>query len=75
MTQLIGVAAIGAFVIVTSSVAWRILKVTVGIRVGEEEEYRGLDVSEIGLEAYPDFQRINVGGASGVAPGAGVTKS
>jgi len=60
MTQFIGVAAIGAFVVVTSSITWLALKFTVGIRCGEEEEYKGLDVSEIGMEAYPDFQKINV---------------
>lgn len=62
-TQLIGVAAIGGFVIVTSSIVWLVLKYTVGIRCSEEEEYRGLDITEIGMEAYPDFQRINIGGS------------
>ncbi len=66
-TQLIGVAAIGGFVIVTSSIVWLALKYTVGIRCSEEEEYRGLDITEIGMEAYPDFQRINIGGGSGIA--------
>lgn len=66
LTQLIGVAAIGGFVIVTSSIVWLTLKYTVGIRCSEEEEYRGLDITEIGMEAYPDFQRINIGGGSGM---------
>ncbi|BCR04579.1 ammonium transporter [Desulfuromonas versatilis] len=68
LTQFIGVAATGAFVVIASSVAWLVLKFTVGIRCSEEDEFRGLDVSEIGMEAYPDFQRINIGG-SGVLPG------
>ncbi len=63
LTQFIGVAATGAFVVVSTSVVWLVLKYTVGIRCSEEEEYRGLDVSEIGMEAYPDFQRINIGGS------------
>lgn len=63
LTQLLGVAAIGAFVLVASSVVWLVLKYTVGIRCSEEEEYRGLDITEIGMEAYPDFQRINIGGS------------
>jgi len=62
VTQLIGVAATGAFVVVTTSIVWLLLKVTVGIRVSEEEEYRGCDITEIGVEAYPDFQSINIGG-------------
>lgn len=63
LTQLLGVAAIGGFVIAASSLVWLALKYTVGIRCSEEEEYRGLDISEIGMEAYPDFQRINIGGS------------
>ncbi len=63
MTQMIGVVSIGAFVIVASSLVWLVLKYTVGIRCSEEEEYRGLDITEIGMEAYPDFQRINIGGS------------
>lgn len=62
LTQLTGVAAIGAFVVAATSIAWLALKYTIGIRCSEEEEYKGLDITEIGLEAYPDFQRINIGG-------------
>lgn len=68
VTQFIGVAAIGIFVMVSTAIVWLVLKYTVGIRVSEEEEYRGCDVSEIGMEAYPDFQTIHFGG-SGVGPG------
>ena len=56
-TQLIGIAAIGGFVIVTSAIVWTALKVTVGIRASEEDEDAGLDKSELGLEAYPEFGR------------------
>ena len=62
LTQFIGVAATGAFVVVATSIVWLALKYTVGIRVSEEDEYRGLDLAEIGMEAYPDFQRSNIGG-------------
>ena len=55
VTQLIGVLAIGAFVVVVSGAVWFALKVTVGIRVSEEEEMLGLDQAELGLEAYPEF--------------------
>ena len=53
--QLLGIVAIGAFTVVASAIVWGILKVAVGIRIGEEEEALGLDKSEIGVEAYPEF--------------------
>jgi len=53
--QLMGIAVIAAWVFGASLVVWLILKVTVGIRVSEEEEQVGLDVSECGMEAYPEF--------------------
>lgn len=55
LVQLLGVASIGAFVLVTTFVAWVLLKFTVGLRCSEEEENIGLDKSELGLEAYPEF--------------------
>jgi Amt family ammonium transporter len=57
VTQIIGFAIIGAFVFVVSLVVWVILKATVGIRVSEEAEVNGLDVSELGMEAYPEFTK------------------
>jgi Amt family ammonium transporter len=65
--QLIGVAATAAFVLVSSSVIWLVLKVTIGIRVSEEEEMLGCDSAEIGMEAYPDFQRVSIGGSTGIS--------
>ncbi|MBM2575823.1 ammonium transporter [Jannaschia sp. Os4] len=56
-TQLLGFFAIGAFVFVTSLVLWFVLKALGGIRVGEEEEIAGLDTTELGMEAYPEFAR------------------
>ncbi len=53
--QAIGVGSIGLFVILTSLVVWTVLKVTVGLRPSLEDEIAGLDKSEIGLEAYPEF--------------------
>jgi len=55
ITQLTGIVAIGAFVIVTSTILWLALKYTVGIRASEEDEAIGLDKAELGLEAYPEF--------------------
>lgn len=57
LTQLIGVLAIGGFTMIISFALWAILKATVGIRVSQEAEINGLDVSEMGMEAYPDFVR------------------
>ena len=56
-TQIMGIVAIGLFVSVTSGIVWFIMKMTVGIRVSEEEEDLGLDKAELGLEAYPEFGR------------------
>ena len=56
-TQLVGIVAIGAFTFVVSMIFWVILKAVVGIRVEEEAEIMGLDMSELGMEAYPEFSR------------------
>ncbi|MFT6655490.1 MAG: Amt family ammonium transporter [Marinomonas primoryensis] len=53
--QLIGAATIFGWVFVTSLIVWSVLKMIVGIRVSAEEEYEGVDLSECGLEAYPEF--------------------
>ena len=55
MTQLYSIMVVGLFVFVASAAVWFILKATVGLRVDEEAEINGLDVSELGMEAYPDF--------------------
>ena len=54
-TQIIGIACYGAFTVVVSSIVWLALKAIMGIRVSEEEEALGLDRSEVGVEAYPEF--------------------
>ena len=53
--QLLGIGVIFAWVFGASLVVWFILKAVVGIRVSEEEEYEGVDISECGMEAYPEF--------------------
>ncbi|MFN3713681.1 MAG: ammonium transporter [Alcanivoracaceae bacterium] len=53
--QLIGAATIFIWVFGASLIVWGILKATIGIRVTEEEEYGGVDLSECGMEAYPEF--------------------
>ena len=54
-TQLYGIVVIGGFVIVTSSIVWLVIKATMGLRVDAEAEVAGLDKTELGMEAYPDF--------------------
>ena len=56
-TQFLGVVSIGIFAIIASGIGWMLLKLTVGIRVSEEDELTGLDKSELGIEAYPEFTR------------------
>jgi len=55
VTQIIGILAVGAFVSITSGIVWFALKLTIGIRADEEDEVMGLDKSELGMEAYPEF--------------------
>ena len=56
-TQILGILAIGAFTFALSILVWMILKHTMGIRVDQEAEINGLDISELGLEAYPEFAK------------------
>jgi Amt family ammonium transporter len=53
--QLIGALTIFTWVFVASLVVWGVLKVVMGIRVSEEEEYEGMDIADCGMEAYPEF--------------------
>ncbi len=53
--QLIGVGSIFAWTFITSLIVWYLIKLVMGIRVSDEEEYEGVDISECGLEAYPEF--------------------
>ncbi|MDY8109480.1 ammonium transporter [Fulvimarina sp. 2208YS6-2-32] len=55
LTQLIGIAAYGVFTFVVSLVVWGIIKAIMGMRVSAEEESLGLDRTEVGVEAYPEF--------------------
>ena len=53
--QLVGAAVIFFWVFLTSLIVWGILKAVMGLRVSEEEEAEGVDISECGMEAYPEF--------------------
>ncbi len=54
--QLVGVVSVFAWVIVTTLVLFLVLKAVMGLRVSKDEELRGLDIGEHGMEAYPSFQ-------------------
>ena len=53
--QLIGVLAVGAFVFTVSLLLWRLLELTVKVRVSRQVEQLGQDAGELGIEAYPEF--------------------
>ncbi|MCP4288589.1 MAG: ammonium transporter [Gammaproteobacteria bacterium] len=53
--QLAGMATIFVWVFGASFIVWLAIKMVVGIRVSEEEEYEGVDIGECGMEAYPEF--------------------
>ena len=56
-TQLYSIIIVGLFVVITTAIVWYVLKAIFGIRVDEEAEMNGLDVSELGMEAYPEFSK------------------
>jgi len=55
IAQLTGLGTIFAWTLVTALITWGIIKMVIGIRVSEEEEYEGVDLGECGMEAYPEF--------------------
>ena len=56
-TQLYSIIVVGIFVVITSAIVWYVLKSVFGIRVDEEAEMNGLDTTELGMEAYPEFSK------------------
>jgi ammonium transporter, Amt family len=54
IAQATGVVAVAAFTFALSFAAWFVIKLVIGLRVNDEAETRGLDLSEMGMEAYPD---------------------
>jgi len=55
--QILGAVTIFVWVFGTSLAAWFIIKLVIGIRVSEEDEFEGVDISECGMEAYPEFTK------------------
>ena len=55
-TQIVGIVSVGIFTVILSTIGWIILKAAFGLRPTEEEENTGLDISELGMDAYPEFK-------------------
>lgn len=55
--QFVGLLTILIWVFVTSLIVWFAIKMIMGVRVSEEEEYEGVDLAECGMEAYPEFTK------------------
>ncbi len=59
--QCLGVAAVAIWSIATATILFKAIKATIGLRVSREEEIRGLDIEEHGLESsYADFQSVDI---------------
>jgi ammonium transporter, Amt family len=61
LPQIVGTASVGGITVLLTSIFWFVLKATMGIRVTEEEELLGLDVSEHSMEAYAGFVKESAG--------------
>ncbi len=57
--QLLGVLSVAAFVFVTMGIIFKVIDATIGLRVSTDEEYRGLDIGEHGIQSYSGFQIID----------------
>ncbi len=55
IAQIVGIVAIGLFTVVVTSILWVVIKSLLGLRVSSEEELKGLDIGEHGMEAYSGF--------------------
>ena len=55
VSQFMGIAIVGAFIFPSSLALWVVLKIALGIRTNPSNEAEGLDITELGMEAYPDF--------------------
>jgi Amt family ammonium transporter len=70
--QLEAVVAVGAFAFPFSLAVWYAIKKTMGIRVSAEDELTGLDIAEMGMEAYPDAAEIEAKAEEETRPRAAV---
>ena len=56
--QLLGIVVIFAWTFVAAFIVWYLIKLAMGIRISQEEEYEGADLAETGIEAYPEFVKV-----------------
>ncbi len=56
--QLLGIAVIFAWTFVAAFIVWYLIRLAMGIRISQEEEYEGADLAETGIEAYPEFVKV-----------------
>ena len=56
VAQLYGIIMAGVLTVPLAFLAFCLLKYTVGLRVSEETEDSGVDMPELGLQAYPEFK-------------------
>ncbi|MBU1076524.1 MAG: ammonium transporter [Spirochaetes bacterium] len=57
--QFLGVSVVAIFVVLSMGGVFKLINATIGLRVSREEELRGLDIGEHGMESYSGFQIIN----------------
>jgi Amt family ammonium transporter len=57
--QLLGALSVIAFILVSMGIIFKVIDLVIGLRVSQEEEYRGLDIGEHGMESYSGFQIID----------------
>lgn len=57
--QLLGTLSVTIFVIASMFAVFKLIKFAVGLRISREEELKGIDISEHGMEAYADFETFN----------------
>jgi ammonium transporter, Amt family len=62
--QIVGALSVGGFTVLATTIAWFVIKAVVGMRVPEDEELRGLDIGEHGMEAYSGFVKEEFGKSS-----------
>jgi Amt family ammonium transporter len=70
LNQLIGIAAVGVFMIIFSFIIWTLIKAIFGLRIGIEGELDGLDISEHGILAYNGFVMESTADLTNIYPDA-----
>lgn len=75
ISQIIGISAVAAYAIAASAILWYIIKAVWGLRVTAQEEITGLDISEHGNTAYPDFISKRYRDDFALAAATGITSS